>query len=208
MMLQDDPRLRESILSVPLVFLDVETTGLSPEEGDRVCEIALVRVRGGREEGFFSSLVNPGCPISPGASAVNGITDAMVQDASPFSRVAGTVLDTLQDSVLVAHNAPFDLGFLRREMFLSGRQLPEFCVVDTLRLARRCFSFFSNSLQAISSALRIEVGEAHRALADARATWGVFAHFLHQWEGQGITRLGQILELQGGPPPFSRSSPP
>lgn len=207
-MFEQDQRLQEPVLALPLVFLDVETTGLSPEAGDRVCEIALLRVRGGREEWSFSSLVNPGCPISPGASAVNGITDAMVREAPPFAEVAPTVLEALEGAVLVAHNAPFDLGFLRREMLLAGRRLPEVPVIDTLRLARRCFSFFSNALQAISGALGIEVVGAHRALADVRTTWGVFSYFLGRWESQGITRLGQVLELQGGRSPFSRNFPP
>lgn len=193
----EDSRLQEPIKGIPLVFVDVETTGLSPAQGDRVCEIALLRVCGEQEEDSFVTLVNPGRPISAGASAVNGITDSMVHDAPPFVRVAGAVMKILKGSVLVAHNAPFDLGFLRNELLLAGHSVPSFRVIDTLELARRCFSFPGNGLQEICRALRIEVSDQHRALADCRTTWRVFSYFLKVWETRGVVSLGQILELQG-----------
>ena len=198
--LPEDPRLREPIKGVPLVFVDVETTGLSPAQGDRVCEVGLLRVCGEREEESFETLVNPGRPISAEASAVNGITDSMVRDAPPFSQVADHVMKILKGSILVAHNAPFDLGFLRNELLLAGHSLPPFQVVDPLELARRCFSFPSNSLQEICRALRIEVCGQHRALADCRTTWKVLIYFLKVWEIRGAMSLGQILELQRAKP--------
>jgi len=101
---------------VTFTVLDVETTGLNPQYGDRVCEIALLRCEGGRELGRFHSLVDPGRPISPGAFAVNRIRDEDLIGAPLFADIASTVLEMLGNSVLVAHNAPFDLGFLGSEL--------------------------------------------------------------------------------------------
>lgn len=185
-------------------FLDVETTGLYPFFGDRVCEIALVRWRPGEPLEVFHSLVNPERPISPGAYAVNGISDEMVKDAPRFGELVGRVLQFLEGAVIVAHNAPFDLGFLGSELSLLGLELPQNPVIDTLRLSRRCFRFPSNSLGNIARYLGIPVSEEHRALSDALTTREVFAHFLEEFRRHGVTRLGELMLLQGNLHPESR----
>src|SRR5689334_18316458 len=100
------------ISDLTFVFLDTETTGLSPEFGDRICEIALLKTKNGEILDSYQSLVNPGRLISPGASAVNGITDEMVQGKPYFKDIIEDFLKVVTDSVLVIHNAPFDLSFL------------------------------------------------------------------------------------------------
>jgi DNA polymerase III epsilon subunit family exonuclease len=104
---------------VSFALFDVETTGLSPAYGHRVCEIACLRLEAGREVGRIEALVDPGRPISLGAYRVNRIEAEMLAGEPAFEHVAGDVLDLMQDAVLVAHNAPFDLGFLATELDIA-----------------------------------------------------------------------------------------
>jgi len=191
------------ILSRPLddvVFtvLDVETTGLNPHFGDRVCEIALLRCEGGRESGRFHSLINPGRAISPGAFAVNHIRDEDLIDAPVFADIAAQVLEMLGDSVIVAHNAPFDLGFLASELSISRLPFIDNLVVDTLALARHCFSFPSNSLPNVACYLGIDTWGQHRALGDVLTTRQVLDRFLVDLAHRGVYTLGDLIEAQGG----------
>jgi DNA polymerase-3 subunit epsilon len=195
--------VEECSMSTPLdqvtfTVLDVETTGLAPHFGDRICEIALLRCREGRELGRFSSLVNPGRPISPGASAVNGIGDDDLIDAPYFSEIAPSVMGLLKDSVLVAHNAPFDLAFLSVELEICRLPATINAVIDTLALARRCYRFPSNSLGSVAHFLGIEVRGQHRAMVDVLTTKMVLERFLADSSETGITMLGELLEAQGG----------
>ncbi len=186
-----------SIDDLPLVFLDVETTGLTPRYGDRICEIAVVRSRLDLVQMTFATLVNPERAISPSAAAVNGLRDEDVRDAPRFAEVADVVLRVMRDAVLVCHNAPFDLGFISVEMRRAGR---EFClppVLDTLQIARRCYSFASNSLSRVASTLGVPTPNAHRALSDVMTTREVFNCFIEdQWK-KGIRTLGDFQSLQG-----------
>ena len=131
------------IIEIPYVAADVETTGLSAADGHRVCEFALLRFLRGTVIDSFVSLVNPLRPIDPGASAVNGITDAMVAGAPTFADLLPRILDFLADDPLVFHNAPFDLSFLRSEARIAGGSWPGNRVIDTLALARRTGRFRS-----------------------------------------------------------------
>jgi DNA polymerase-3 subunit epsilon len=185
---------------VTFTILDVETTGLSPIYGHRVCEIALLQVRGDEELASFCALVDPGRPISPGAFAVNRITAEMLRGAPRFSVIADQVLALLQDTVPVAHNAPFDLGFLSVEMEIARRTLPDLLVVDTLALARACYDFYSNSLGAIARTLGLAgYPELHRAMGDARLTQQVLRYFLEDLRPLGVVTLENLLWRQGGP---------
>ena len=103
-----------------LAFLDVETTGLSPLSGHRVCEIAVARFQGEEMTESFETLVNPMWPISPGASRVNGITDDDVREAPRFREVADRVEELMAGAVIVCHNAPFDLAFIDNEFDLRS----------------------------------------------------------------------------------------
>lgn len=156
------------IIEIPYVAADVETTGLSAADGHRVCEFALLRFLRGTVIDSFVSLVNPLRPIDPGASAVNGITDAMVAGAPTFADLLPRILDFLADDPLVFHNAPFDLSFLRSEARIAGGSWPGNRVIDTLTLARRTGRFRSHSLPDICRELGIG-STFHRAEADAWA---------------------------------------
>ncbi len=163
------------LAEIPYVATDVETTGLAADGGDRICEIALLRFLRGTVIDSLVSLVNPLRAISPGASAVNGITDAMVAGAPAFADLFPDVLAFIGDDALVFHNAPFDLSFLKEEARLAGGTWPGNPVIDTLVLARRSRMFREHSLSAICGALGIGAG-FHRAEADAYATGKLLLH--------------------------------
>jgi DNA polymerase III subunit epsilon len=174
-------------------FVDVETTGLDPATGDRVCEIALLRVQGEREIARFESLVHPQMPMRPGALAVHGITDAMLVGAPIFATLLPQIHALLQDAVLVAHNARFDMGFLRHEWQLAGHTFPFLAVVDTLALAQARYRFPHNSLGAIASELGITPTALHRAMADVCTTWQVWQRFVADMRQEGPVTLAHVL---------------
>lgn len=192
--------LETFIDDLPLVFLDVETTGLNPAVGDRVCEVALLRCVGAEVVDSYQHLVNPGRRMSPGAHAVHGISDEMLADAPLFPRIADTLLALLDGAVFVGHNAPFDLGFVSYELARSGIGMPDLIALDTLRLARRLYRLPSYSLSSLVRSLDVGVVEgAHRAMVDVALTRAVFRHMGDAYWGQGIRTLGDFVAAQGGP---------
>lgn len=182
----------------PFAFLDVETTGLKPERGHRVCEIAVVRTVGRLETRRFSSLVNPGRRIGAGAQAVNGITDSMVAEAPRFHELLDETLPLLEGAVVVAHNAPFDLGFVNNELrqaWLTDLTNP---TVDTLTIARRAYRFPSNSLTALTRRLGLAHPEQHRALGDALAVKNLLWWLADDLRSKGVQTLGDLVNVQRG----------
>lgn len=184
---------------VPFAFLDVETTGLDPSQGDRVCEIAVIRTVNGSVVGEFTTLVNPGRSIPQSAVSVHGITDMMVRRSPFFRDIAKDLLSAIKDSVIVAHNARFDLGFLNVELGNLRIALPGNNVIDTLGIARRYYTFPSNSLGQIAKYIGLPAESGHRALADVMTTRDVFQYFLTDLGRRGIRlkRLKDIMKLQG-----------
>jgi DNA polymerase-3 subunit epsilon len=202
-----DGGLNQSLDKTTFAVVDVETTGLSPWTGDRVCEIGCLRGRGGQVLGQLEALVDPGRRISPGAYRVNRITAEMLAGAPSFGDVAPRLLALLEGAALVAHNAPFDLGFLAAEFARAGLSLPALPVIDTLALARQVYRFRSNSLGAVAVALGVATPPTHRALADVRTTWGVLQRMMAGLaEGSRVATLGELLAVQGGSVPLPSSS--
>ena len=182
----------------PIAFLDVETTGLRPDLGDRVVEIAVVRAQGLTEVARFVSLVNPQRRLSPEAMRINGITPGMVADAPIFSDLLDRLLPLIEDAVLVCHNAPFDLGFLEAELRIAGGPVWDGVVLDTLAFARRQYWFRRNSLGAIARQLDIRTPGAHRALVDALTTQAIFRRFAGRLRRQQRPLVADWLRMQGG----------
>jgi DNA polymerase-3 subunit epsilon len=167
-------------------YLDVETTGLSPWFGDRICEIAVLRCEGDEVVDSFDSLLNPERLLSPGAARVNGLKDSDLKKALRFIDVAERVMALVRDAVIVCHNVPFDLGFLSSELGRINKHLPTVLTLDTLEIAREYFDFDSNSLQSIAHWLDLEVVEAHRALGDAFTTREVLKYFARKLRSTDI----------------------
>ena len=185
--------LKTPFEALPLVCVDVETTGLAPDKGARVCEIALLRSEGEREVARFESLVHPRQPIPPEVIRVHGITDAMVAGAPVFAALLPDIRDLLQGAVVVGHNVHFDLRFLRHEWRVAGGSLPECVAVDTLALARTYFDFPQNGLGAIAATLGINHVAAHRAMGDVLATWNVLRHFVAALRRRGPVTLADLI---------------
>lgn len=165
------------------IVFDTETTGLSPEMGDRIVEIAAVRVRNGEIVDQFQSLINPGRPVSPEAARINGITQEMLVDAPSSSIVIPQFLEFIGSDTLVAHNAEFDMAFLRREMQLlsldTSRMPSSICTVELAR--KELPELDRHNLDRLIQHFGINVDQRHRALDDVLATAQVFLH-LHQEE--------------------------
>lgn len=187
--------------NLALTFVDVETTGLSPARGDRVCEIALLRIEHGNEVARFESLVHPQRHVPQEVVAVHGLTDAILAEAPPFLTLLPTIGPLLYDTVLVGHNVRFDLGFLRHEWHLAEQTLPPLAVIDTLALAQAFYRFQHNSLAVIAGALGVPHRPQHRAMADVLATRDVFERFLADLRQRGPVTLAQLMY------PSSRRSP-
>ena len=155
-------------------FLDLETTGLSAWFGDRVCETGIVLTEGKRIKSTFQRLSNPERLLSPGAASANGLTDADLKSAPIFAEIADDVEAQLRDSVVICHNAQFDLQFLDSEFRRIGRQLVIPNLIDTLLLARQYFDLPSYSLRSIAEAFHVSVVNEHGAQADALNARAIF----------------------------------
>jgi len=155
-----------------LVVLDFETTGLSPENGDRVTEVAALRIRKDRIVDQYESLLNCGVKLQPFIVNFTGITQSMVDNAPPPSKVIRELVKFLGKDAVIAHNASFDERFFRSECGrLSVRETidPFIC---SMRIARRVYpELVSYKLSSIAHSLGLEYSsQAHRAAADARLT--------------------------------------
>jgi len=162
------------------VVVDLETTGWL-DDAASITEIGAVRFGSGRPMTEFSALVNPGGPIPPDITALTGITDAMVRDAPPIEVVLPGLLEFAAGSVLAAHNAPFDVGFLTAACRGCGISWPPCAVIDTAMLARLVLGpddVPDHKLATLSGHFATQTGPCHRALDDAKATAGVLTGLL------------------------------
>jgi DNA polymerase III epsilon subunit family exonuclease len=182
---------------VELTIFDTETTGLDPARGDRIVEIAAIRVRGKAISGKFESLINPGRPVSPEAFAVNKISQEMLECAPPAGDVLPGFFDFIKGSCLCSYNLPFDLGFLNNEIAISrAGSLEGMAFIDVLTMARRLLPGLQrHSLWCVAGALGINEPQEHRALADVDMTWQVFQKLKIALLDKGISDYEKCLEM-------------
>ncbi len=191
--------LGTSLAELTFVVVDLETTGGSPASA-AITEIGAVKVRGGEPLGEFQTLVNPATDIPPFIAVLTGITDAMVADAPSLDAVLPAFLDWARGSVLVAHNAPFDLGFLRAGCSRLGLDWPGFDSVDTARLARRVLTRDEApdcKLATLARLFRTTTTPCHRALADARATTDVLHGLFERLGNLGVRTHEDLVTFTG-----------
>ncbi|MDN5786559.1 exonuclease domain-containing protein [Pseudorhodobacter sp.] len=179
------------------VVFDTETTGLLPAQDDEVVQIAAVRiVNGKRVEGeVFDTLVNPGRSIPASSTAVHGITEAMVVGAPDIAEVGRAFHKFAEGAVLIAHNAPFDMEFLRRKEAVIGARFDN-PILDTVLLSAVVFGQHEvHSLDALTHRLGITIPEEarHTAIGDSVATADAFLKLLPMLQGQGLTTFGTVL---------------
>ena len=161
---------------IEITIFDTETTGLKPEEGDRIVELAALRVKAKEKIAVFDELINPGREISPAAFAVNKITSEMLKDAPRVETVMPKFLDFIKGSCLCSYNAEFDLNFLNNELKLIG--LPavnNIIVFDVLAMARILMPNLARyALWFVAQKLEVKSAQQHRAFSDVEMTWEVF----------------------------------
>lgn len=184
----------DRLADLTCVVFDTETTGLTA--ADAIVQIAGLRIARGRLTGErFDTLVHPGRPIPPSSSRIHRITDAMVADAPDLTAALNAFRHFCDDAVLVAHNAPFDMGFLRRAEVATGARF-DAPVLDTVAMSAMVWGASADhSLDALSERLGIVIPpEArHSAMGDSIATAEAFLRLVAALRGKGILRLDQLL---------------
>lgn len=192
--------LGTSLSVATFVVVDLETTGGSPE----VCaitEIGAVKIRGGEVIGEFQTLINPGTGIPPFIAVLTGITDAMVSEAPKIDQVLPTFIEfcgSPESTILVAHNAPFDISFLRAAMLRSGRTWPKYRVLDTAKIARRVLTrdeVPNNKLSTLAPFFGADSQPNHRALDDAKATVDVFHGLIGRVGSLGVQTVEDLFDF-------------
>ena len=188
-------------LGTPLIdtdfcVIDLETTGTNRHD-DMITEIGAVRLRGGECTGTFQTLVNPGRAIPPQITVLTGLSDALVATAPRIESVLAPLLEFIGNSVIVAHNASFDLGFINAALERSGRDRLAGPTIDTVALARRLLrSEVPNCrLQTLADRFGFPHRPSHRALDDALATGDLLHLLIERASAHGVHGCDDLMEL-------------
>ncbi|MBK6763680.1 MAG: DEDD exonuclease domain-containing protein [Micrococcales bacterium] len=195
------------LVETTFCVVDLETTGGSPTEG-RITEIGAVKVRAGEVLGEFRTFVDPEQPIPAFITVLTGITSSMVADAPREAAAVPMLLDFLADSVFVAHNAPYDTGFLRAACDRLKVRWPQPQVLDTARLSRSVLGrdeVANHRLATLAQYFRTRVTPTHRALDDARATVDVLHGLLERLGTLGVLTLEELTASMRKVPQQRRS---
>jgi DNA polymerase III epsilon subunit family exonuclease len=193
--------LGRPLVRTTFVVLDLETSGGAPHLGAHITEIGAVKVRGGEVLGKFQTFINPGTPIPSFITELTGINDAMVSSSPRIAEVFPILLEFLgaeNETIFVAHNAPFDLSFLKAAASASEYKWPKFTVIDTAKLARRVLSrdeVVNCKLGTLAEFFNASVSPTHRALDDALATVDVFHALIGRVGSMGITTLEELQDF-------------
>jgi len=190
------------LVDVPFVVFDLETSGAAPSTGAAVTEIGAVKVLGGSVVSEFQTFVNPGHYLSDFITSLTGITDSMLAQAPTIDQVLPTFLDFLgpdRETVLVAHNAPFDMSFMKAAALAHEYEWPEYKVVDTARVARYVLDrdeVPNCKLSTLAPFFGSTTSPSHRALDDARATVDVLHGLFERLGTHDVTTLDQLLQFK------------
>lgn len=181
---------------VTFCVVDLETTGGSAVDS-AITEIGAVKVRRGEVLGTFQTLVDPGRPVPAFIRLLTGITDDMLIEAPEIAAVLPSFLEFVGGSVIVAHNARFDVSFLNASLISAGYRVLSNRVVDTAMLARKVLAGETpnNKLSTLSTLLRCAHQPCHRAYADVLATIDVLHHLIERVAGFGVTTLEDLLAV-------------
>ena len=185
-----------ALRDVEFCVVDLETTGGS-NEYNSITEIGAVKYRGGEEIGRFTTLVNPQCAIPPFITVLTGITDTMVCNAPAIEEVLDSLLEFIGDSVLVAHNARFDIGFINASLVRDGREKLTNRVLDTVGLARRLVGgeVENCKLSTLAASLGFANQTSHRAINDVLATGDLLHLLIERAAGFGVFDLDDFAAM-------------
>ena len=174
------------------VVFDIETTGLNSHT-NKIIEIGAVKIKAGRIIDRYSQLINPGIPIPYHITEITSITNEQVANQPKIDEVIGKFVEFIGDAVLVAHNAPFDMGFIKRDIKDYLNIDLESSVIDTLQMARDLFPDFKKyGLGDLNKSLGLALEKHHRAVDDSQATANMFIIFLEKYKEKGIEYLKDI----------------
>jgi DNA polymerase III epsilon subunit family exonuclease len=191
-----------SLAETTFVVLDLETSGSAPSTGAGITEIGALKVRGGEVIGEFQSFVDPGHALPEFITSLTGITDSMLSGAPDIAGILPTFFEFLgshHETVLVAHNAPFDIGFLKAAAIKTDFAWPEYIVVDTVRIARSALGrdeVRDCKLSTLAEFFGASIEPNHRALDDARATVDVLHGILERLGTFGVNTLGDLTTFK------------
>jgi DNA polymerase III epsilon subunit family exonuclease len=183
------------------VVVDLETTGASPKKGAAITEIGAVKVKGGEIIGEFKSFVNPLSPIPEYITAMTGISDLMLADAPVIDEIFPTFLEFVgshNEAVLVAHNAPFDLSFLKSAAKDLDYEWPKYKTLDTVTIARQLLTkedVRDCKLGTLAQFFGTKTEPNHRALDDAKATTEILHGLFERLGSLEITTLDELLNF-------------
>lgn len=174
--------MQKLIETTDLVFLDTETTGLSPDNGDAIIELAAQRVKQGEITGEFQHLINPGVWIHPAAEAVHGISNDQIKiEGRKPEDVYPEFVDFCKDAILIGHNiVRFDMRFIQYHLRQLGMRVLLNSVIDTLPLARKRVELPNYKLGTLAKHYDISYDGAHRALVDVNINRQVFFELMNQ----------------------------
>lgn len=194
------PAKNTLLSNVTFVVFDTETTGFSPKN-DRLVELGAVKFRNGKILEERTWLINPKRSIPFYVQKVHGITPEMVKDSPTFKQVYPEFEDFIKGCVLMAHNAPFDLGFMRAEILRSGETLPPNLTIDSLRLFRNWYpNQKSYKLGDLAEFMKVTGGTFHRAEADSLYVFLILDKELKTRDGK--LKLNDLYSFAGGPMRF------
>jgi len=178
------------------VVFDVETTGLDSGK-DRIIEIGAVKIKNGKIEDTFGTYVNPGIPIPEKITQLTGINDSHVADAPRIEQILPEFIKFIGESVIAAHNASFDMGFLKKSAGDAGIEIDN-TVLDTLQLGRVLFpQLKSHKLNVLASHLDVKLENHHRAVDDARAAGEILLKFFEKLKSMGVKNLDEVNAIEG-----------
>ena len=178
--------------------IDLETSGGSPKSGAGITEIGVVKVRGGVVLGTFQSFVDPGHALPSFITQLTGITDEMLLSAPFIDEVLPTLFEFLgspDETVLVAHNSPFDMSFLKAAALIHEYQWPNYSTVDTARLARAVLDrdeVINCKLGTLAEFFNAQTSPSHRALDDAQATVDVLHGIIERLAGHKVSTFEEM----------------
>ncbi|MCA9401020.1 MAG: 3'-5' exonuclease [Candidatus Omnitrophica bacterium] len=182
--------------NMEFVVFDVETTGLYPTKGDRIIELAAVKVKENKIVDTFDTFINPQREIPEESQKIHNITPDMLKEAPTHDEVLPNLVDFISGACLVAHNIKFDLDFVSHELSLMGRKLrQETPAVDTLKMSKKlCPYFRSHRLTYIAQSFGIRNDGAHRALNDVHMTIQIFYRLIDMAYDQGYHSYEQYFK--------------
>jgi len=180
-------------------FLDIETTGLSPWFGDRICQIAVVLCEGKRIKSTVDLLINPERTLSPAAAHINGLDESGLVASPLFGEITGQLESLLKDAIIVCHNAKFDIQFLDNEYRKLGRSVEFPNLIDTLVLAREYFDLPSYALGHLADDFHVSTNvQGSHAVADALTAKNVFFAMMDALKPNG-KKLDDYIGIYNSP---------